>query len=106
MSPKRIITLARRVIQQFMADRRTIALIIIAPILVLTMAGILLRTDTSKVTIGVVIQDQGAQIPLLNTQINLGQRLTDNLASFSDSVQIQNLKPDEAETLLEQGKLD
>ncbi len=103
---KRILILARRVIQQFAADRRTMALIIIAPLVVLTFAGILMRTDTSNVSIGVVLLDQGATVPLLNTKVNLGQRLVDNLKNGPAAVDVQVLNADAAESLLNEGKLD
>ena len=106
MSSLRILTLARRVIQQFSTDHRTIALIIVVPLVVLTMAGILLRTDSSMVTIGMVLQDKGSTIPIVNKQINLGQSMTENLGEISSNIVIKTLSADEAEQQLEQGNLD
>ncbi|MHB8625648.1 MAG: ABC transporter permease [Aggregatilineales bacterium] len=103
---KRILILAQRVVRQLAADRRTVALILIVPLVVLTVAGILLRSNTSSVTIGVVLNDQGTTIPLSANPINLGQRLVDALGKFSDTIHVQQLDANAAEAALDRGDLD
>src|SRR5262245_43225434 len=106
MSTYRILTLARRVIQQLLADRRTIALIIVVPLAVLTVAGILLRAESGGVNIGIVLEDQGAKMPLGNSDVNLGQRLTDNLSGINDNIHVQVLSASDAQAAIERGDLD
>ncbi len=60
MDPSRIISLARRIVTQCVRDKRTFALIIIVPSLVMALLGYFYTTNTSStITIGVVDQDQG-----------------------------------------------
>lgn len=106
MNAKRILILAQRVIRQLAADRRTVVLILIGPLVVLTVAGVLLRTNTGSVTIGVVLQDQGATLPFNATSINLGQRIVDSLGKFSDTIHIQQMDANAAEAALDRGDLD
>jgi ABC-2 type transport system permease protein len=60
MDPARVISLARRIVTQCVRDRRTFALIIIVPSLVMALLGYFYTTSSSNaITIGVVDQDQG-----------------------------------------------
>lgn len=79
MSGKRILTLARRVIRQLANDRRTLALVIFAPMLMLTLGAILFRAEPAAVPIGLVNDDQGMAIPG-GVEVNLGRRIADVLA--------------------------
>jgi ABC-2 type transport system permease protein len=106
MSIYRILTLARRVIQQLAADPRTLALIVFVPLAVITVAGVLLRAESGGVNIGIVLEDEGAKLPLGGRDINLGQSLTDNLSQINDSIHVRILSRSEAQTLIEQGDLD
>ncbi len=106
MSAHRILRLARRVVQQLAGDRRTIALILFVPLAVITVAGILIRADSSGVSIGVVLEDQGARLPLGVSDVNLGQKLTDSIGSLSDSLHVQTLSADDARAQLDAGTLD
>lgn len=106
MSTKRILTLARRVIQQLAADRRTVALILIVPLVVMTVAGILIRAESSPMTIGIVMNDEGAVIPLGSREVNLGQNLSDNLGGLSDSFRVEAMDAKTARTRLDAGDLD
>ena len=106
MNIRRILILARRVIQQLASDRRTVALILIAPLVVLTVAGLLIRADASSISVAVVMQDQGATLPLGAGTINLGEKITANLATVSDSVHVQTLDAEQASARLGKGDLD
>jgi ABC-2 type transport system permease protein len=78
MSPRRVIILARRVMRQVLRDRRTVLLLIIGPILVLTLGAILFRTEQAAIPLGVVNEDQGITSPI-SGEIQLGKRITDEL---------------------------
>jgi ABC-2 type transport system permease protein len=105
MALHRVLILARRVIQQLVADRRTIALIFIAPLVVLTVVGVLVRAETTPIAIGIVLEDEGATIPLMG-DVNLGQRLTDSLSNLNEALAVRVLTADEAQTALDNGDLD
>ncbi len=60
MDLSRIVSLARRIVTQCVRDKRTFALIIIVPSLVMALLGYFYTTSTSNaITIGVVDNDQG-----------------------------------------------
>jgi len=80
MSGQRILILARRVMRQVLRDRRTVALIVFAPIIVLTLGAILFRSEPVVISIGVVNEDLGISSPMVGT-VNLGQRIADELAT-------------------------
>jgi ABC-2 type transport system permease protein len=80
MSSRRILSLARRVILQVLRDRRTLALIVVGPLLILTLGAILFRSTPAAIPLGVVNEDLGNTPPVGGT-INLGQRIADELAA-------------------------
>lgn len=80
MSSRRILTLAQRVIRQVLRDHRTVALIVFAPLLILTLGAILFRSKPGPIPLGVVNEDRGMASPVGGT-IDLGQRVTDELAA-------------------------
>jgi ABC-2 type transport system permease protein len=59
MSARRIRAITKRLLQQFRRDRRTLALLFVAPIVILGLLGYLIRGSASTVAVGVVNQDQG-----------------------------------------------
>jgi ABC-2 type transport system permease protein len=80
MSPRRILSLARRVILQVLRDRRTLVLIVVGPLLILTLGAILFRSTPPAIPLGIVNEDLGTTPPIGGT-INLGQWITDELAA-------------------------
>jgi ABC-2 type transport system permease protein len=94
------------VIQQLAADRRTIVLILFVPLVVLTVAGILLRAENPPMVIAIVQEDQGAAAPFGLGTVNLGQRLTDALGQINDNLKVQAMTADDAQAALEKGDLD
>lgn len=54
--------IARRIITQFRRDPRTIALLFIAPIIILTLVGYVIAEKTTPVSVGLVDFDQGATL--------------------------------------------
>ena len=80
MNSRRILSLARRVILQVLRDRRTLALIVVGPLLILTLGAVLFRSTPAAIPLGVVNEDLGITSPVGGT-INLGQRIADELAA-------------------------
>ncbi len=60
----RIGAIATRIITQFRRDPRTIALIFVAPVLVMTLLGYVITEKSAAVTIGLVEQDEGFALSL------------------------------------------
>jgi ABC-2 type transport system permease protein len=101
MNARRILTLAVRVMRQVLRDRRTVALIVIAPIIVVTLGAVLFRAKPAVISIGVVNEDRGISSPAAGTII-LGERIADELAA-GDSFQLITLNRSEVEARLRDG---
>jgi ABC-2 type transport system permease protein len=80
MNPRRILSLARRVILQVLHDRRTLVLIVIGPLIILNLLAILFRSTAPAIPLGVINEDLGITSPVGGT-VNLGQRIADELAA-------------------------
>ncbi len=87
MNVKRVFAISRRLLEQFRRDRRTLALLFVAPIVILSLLGYLLRGGAARPTIGVVNTDQGALGRLVTAQL-LGSSLV--TASEMDLSQAQD----------------
>src|ERR1700716_2505888 len=59
MSGRRIRAITTRLLHQFRHDRRTLALLFVAPIVILGLLGYLIRGSASTPAVGVVNEDQG-----------------------------------------------
>ncbi|TAN32334.1 ABC transporter permease [bacterium] len=59
MSAHRVAALTKRLLQQFRRDRRTLALLFVAPIVILGLLGYLIRGSTSAPAVGIANEDQG-----------------------------------------------
>jgi ABC-2 type transport system permease protein len=59
MSGHRVAAITRRLLQQFRRDRRTLALLFVAPIVILGLLGYLIRGSASAPAVGVANEDQG-----------------------------------------------
>ena len=57
MNLKRISSLVLRIALQFRRDRRTLAMIVVAPIVILSLLSYLVNLNTSPMTVGVVLED-------------------------------------------------
>ena len=64
MIHKRTLVLARRVFRQLIRDKRTMGLVLGAPMLVLTLGSVLFRAEMPALPIGVVNADRGITIPM------------------------------------------
>jgi ABC-2 type transport system permease protein len=59
MSGRRIAAITRRLLEQFRRDRRTLALLFVAPIVILSLLGYMIRGASTAVNVGVANSDQG-----------------------------------------------
>ncbi|HET6380245.1 MAG TPA: ABC transporter permease [candidate division Zixibacteria bacterium] len=69
MSARRTFALTRRLLAQFRHDHRTIALLLVAPIVVLGIFALLFRTDGEPTPIAVLNQDAGPLGPAVVAQL-------------------------------------
>lgn len=101
MNSRRVLTLARRVMRQVLRDRRTVALLVFGPMLILTLGAILFRSKPAAISLGVVNEDQGLTSPVMGA-IALGQRITDELVA-SDAFAVIVLSRNEVDDRLRDG---
>jgi ABC-2 type transport system permease protein len=59
MSGHRVGAITRRLLQQFRRDRRTLALLFVAPLVILGLLGYLIRGSSSSPAVGIANEDQG-----------------------------------------------
>ncbi|MGH2498683.1 MAG: hypothetical protein ACRDF0_01100 [Candidatus Limnocylindria bacterium] len=60
MSPRRVGAVARRVVAQFRRDRRSVALLVVAPMLVLSLVGAIWGSTEDRVPTVAVATDRGS----------------------------------------------
>lgn len=101
MNAKRILLLAGRVMRQVLRDRRTVALIVLAPIIVLSLGAVLFRAEQPVTSIGVVNDDLGITSPVAGS-VNLGKSIADEL-SGGDSIAVVALDRGEVDERLKDG---
>lgn len=101
MNTRRIWALARRVMRQISRDRRTVGLLVFAPMLVLSLGAILFRADPAAIPLGVVNEDEGLSVPLAG-KISMGERIADELAA-NDTFDVTTLCRDEIDHRLRDG---
>jgi ABC-2 type transport system permease protein len=59
MSGHRVAAITRRLLQQFRRDRRTLALLFVAPLVILGLLGYLIRGSSTSPAVGIANEDQG-----------------------------------------------
>lgn len=106
MAAIRILTLAQRVILQLRGDRRTLALIFGVPLIVLSLAGVLVRLEAAGATVAVVLDDTGAALPIGSGTVNLGERLIGSLQGVAEQLTVEQMTAREAQERLEDGAVD
>ncbi len=82
MSPRRTLALTRRALLQFRHDRRTLAFILVMPLLMVLIFGYTFEGDVKDLAVDVVNLDAGVPAgasPTLPDGLNLGQRVRDGL---------------------------
>ena len=77
MSAQRILALAGRILKQFRHDRRTVALIVIVPLLVMALIGYLISDDKEPLPVAIANLDRAVETP--NGPISVGGRIRDLL---------------------------
>jgi ABC-2 type transport system permease protein len=98
MSFARILALAARIIQQVLRDRRTLALIFLVPLLVMTLLYLVLTTTSSVPTLALV-RPAGTGSSQINT-------LIDELLPGKDKLNTINVSADQVHSTLENGNAD
>ncbi|HEY0830865.1 MAG TPA: ABC transporter permease [Candidatus Dormibacteraeota bacterium] len=94
MSGHRIAAITRRLLQGFRRDRRTLALLFVAPIIILGLLGYLMRGSTSAPNVGVANADSGP----------LGAIVAESLKS-SSHINATNINAAEGDAKLKDGSL-
>ncbi len=102
MDMRRVVILARRVFTQILHDRRTMVLFMVMPLLVLTLAALLLRSSPKDLALGVVNEDVGADTPL--GHVSLAEMIEKELDA-SDSFAVIELERDQVEAALKDGRV-
>ena len=69
MSGRRVLAITLRLLAQFRRDRRTLALMFVAPLVILTLLSLLLRGGGDRPAMGVVDLDQGPLGPAVARQL-------------------------------------
>lgn len=103
MNPRRVAALARRIITQFRRDRRTLVLMFAVPIIVLALIGYLINLKPSDVIVGVVNEDQGAQVAGVGT-VSVADSILQTLQDSGDFKMV-DVDRDEVEDKLRQGEI-
>jgi ABC-2 type transport system permease protein len=93
VSGARVVALALRILRQFRHDRRTVALIVIVPLVVMALIGYLVSDDKEPLPVAVVNLDAGAATPA--GQISLGDRIA-GLLGADDTLQVVEVATPEA----------
>ncbi len=98
MNVARILALASRIIRQVLRDRRTLALIFIAPLLVMTLLYVVL-TNTSSLHTLALVRPSGQGSDRIDT-------LIDNLLPGKDKLKTINIRTDQVDATLRNGDAD
>ena len=84
MSGHRVAAITRRLLQGFRRDRRTLALLFVAPLIILGLLGYLMRGSTSAPTVGVANEDQGPLGSVVAGALDRSSLVTTTAISASD----------------------
>ncbi len=98
MNIARILALAARINRQIVRDRRTLALIFVVPLVVMTLLYVVL-TNTTNVRTLALVRPTGTGSDSVNT-------LIDKLLPGKDKLTVTTIKADQVETTLKQGNAD
>ncbi len=98
MSFARILALASRIIHQVLRDKRTLALIFVVPLVVMTLLYLVLTSASSIRTLAIV-RPTGTNSDRLNT-------LIDKLLPGKDKLNTLNISTDQVDTTLKNGDAD
>jgi ABC-2 type transport system permease protein len=85
MSAQRVLAITRRLLQQFRRDHRTIALLFVAPLVILALLGYLLRGGGDVPRMGVVDLDGGPVASLVASSVEASKTVAASSMSRSDA---------------------
>jgi ABC-2 type transport system permease protein len=94
MSARRIRAITRRLLEGFRRDRRTLALLFVAPVIILGLLGYLIRGSSSVPTVGIANEDSGP----LGTLVASALR-------HSSKINTTDIDPSEGDARLRDGSL-
>jgi len=84
VSGRRVAAITRRLLQQFRRDRRTLALLFVAPIVLLGLLGYLIRGSASVPAVGIANQDQGPAAATIVTALEHSSAISTTTISASE----------------------
>jgi ABC-2 type transport system permease protein len=98
MSLRRVLALALRIVRQFLRDRRSLALVFLAPLFIMTLLNFVLNNSSSAVTLGIVTPSGLAGSVVLD-------QVRSHLAS-ANGVSVVAVAPDAVDSTLRNGDAD
>ncbi|HKB33741.1 MAG TPA: ABC transporter permease [Candidatus Dormibacteraeota bacterium] len=84
MSGKRVAAITKRLLEQFRRDRRTLALLFVAPIVILGLLGYLMRGSSSAPAVGIANEDQGLLGATVASALAKSSAITTSSVNASD----------------------
>ncbi|MDQ6721198.1 MAG: ABC transporter permease [Candidatus Dormibacteraeota bacterium] len=84
MSGHRVAAITSRLLHQFRRDRRTLALLFVAPIVILGLLGYLMRGSASAPNLGVANEDQGTLGATITSSLEHSGKISATAISLSD----------------------
>src|ERR1700730_17940442 len=84
MSGHRIGAITRRLLQQFRRDRRTLALLFVAPIVILALLGYMIRGSSSTPAVGIPNEDQRPLGATLTSALERSSLISASVIQASD----------------------
>jgi ABC-2 type transport system permease protein len=103
MSLRRILSITKRIFRGLRNDKRTIALMFVAPIVAMFVFGLAFKSDVRDVSVIVVNQDEGFQAPGVPVDLSISEKIISNFDR--DILSLKYLDDvDEAVHQVEKGK--
>jgi ABC-2 type transport system permease protein len=84
MSGHRVAAITRRLLQQFRRDRRTLALLFVAPLVILGLLGYMIRGSSSSPAVGIANEDQGQLGAMFASALERSSLITATTIQASD----------------------
>ena len=98
MSFNRVMALATRIIQQVLRDKRTLVLIFLVPLLIMTLLYLVLTNTSSARTLAIVYPTGTGSEPI--------KSLIDNLLPGKDKLHTISIASDQVDSTLKNGNAD
>lgn len=102
MKLDRVFAIAGRIIVQFRRDRRTMALILIVPLVLMSLVGYLLSENQEPVPVAIVNADRGVAIPLVG-RLEIGKTIETALGQQKGISLVRRTSVGEAEDAVRAG---